>query len=153
MIHGSWIESPVPTQIFDAALYLYSIGLSPSRTARLAELKKIAGLLEPGSPLYVDVMNLNDTAEWGPDLRKAFLEKHLERRGYELGDVFYRRIGAKETSFYHYFREHEAVSLFTEAGFEIAETKYIGCGSRYGELVGPDEGAILFVLERSKPCT
>jgi ubiquinone/menaquinone biosynthesis C-methylase UbiE len=148
-IESAWLDADLGDRQFDAAIYLYSLGLVPSRETRFAELEKIARHLKRGAPFYVDVLNLKDRNEWGPELERLFVDQNLASRGYDLGDTFYRRIGAQKLAYFHYFDRHEADKLLTRAGFRVAAHHYIDCGKNVGDLVGPDEGAILFVTERA----
>lgn len=148
VIQSDWLASDLGDQVFDAGVYLYSIGLNPSRSSRVQELKKIAKQLKPGAPFYLDTMNLNDKNEWGPELRQIYKDKNLAQHGYELGDTFYKRIGAEKIAYYHYFEEKDAIALLEAGGFRMVSKHYIDCGRNYGELVEADEGAILFVAER-----
>jgi ubiquinone/menaquinone biosynthesis C-methylase UbiE len=148
VIESDWLSADLGNNRFDAGFFLYSIGLVPSHEARRDELKKIAKHLKPGAPFYIDIMNLDDKNEWGPELRQVYAEKALRDKGYDLGDTFYRRIGSEKTAYYHYFTETEAVSLLEECGFRVESRHYIDCSQNYGALVGPDEGAVLFILRR-----
>ena len=147
-IESEWLDADLGGRQFDAAVYLYSLGLAPTREARLAELGKIARHLKAGAPFYVDVLNLDDRNEWGPELRRLFVDRDLAAKGYDPGDVFYRRIGSNQLAYFHYFEEQEACALLAESGFRIAGKQYIDCGRQVGELVGPQEGAILFMARR-----
>jgi ubiquinone/menaquinone biosynthesis C-methylase UbiE len=149
-INSDWLAANLGNKIFDSVFYLHAFGLVPSRAARILELKKINQHLEIGGRIYLDVMNLSDQYEWGPDLKKQFERLSLEKRGYEKGDVFYRRIGAAETSYFHYFEEAELESLFNNSGFIIKNRHYIGCGQYFGKEVGSQEGAILVIAEKTK---
>ena len=97
-IEAAWLDADLGDRQFDAAVYLYSLGLVPTKEARLEELTKIARHLKAGAPFYVDVHNLNDRHEWGPELRRRFVEDQLSARGYDVGDTFYQRIGSKNPS-------------------------------------------------------
>lgn len=142
-IRSPWLDADLGARRFDAALYLHSFGLAPSRAQRVRELRKIAALLRPGAPLYLDVLNVADRDEWGPEISALFAERRLDRRGYEPGDVFYRRIGGTTVSFFHYFGLEEISGLLTEAGFLPTRPAFVGYGKRPGQLVGPEEGAIV----------
>jgi ubiquinone/menaquinone biosynthesis C-methylase UbiE len=148
-IEAAWLEADLADRQFDAAVYLYSLGLVPTKEARLEELTKIARHLKPVAPFYVDVHNLDDRHEWGPELRRRFVEDQLGARGYDLGDTFYQRVGSGNPSFFHYFEQEEAETLLAEAGFRVVGRHYIDCGRSVGDLVGPEEGAILFVALRA----
>jgi SAM-dependent methyltransferase len=147
-IESAWLDADLGHRQFDAAVYLYSLGLAPTRSARVMDLSRIATHLKPGAPFYCDVHNLADRNEWGPELRRLFVDRHLASKGYELGDTFYRRIGSEQLAFFHYFEQSEAEELLTEAGFRVTARHYIDCGLNVGDLVGPDEGAILFTNVR-----
>jgi ubiquinone/menaquinone biosynthesis C-methylase UbiE len=145
---SSWLDADLNKQVFDAAFYLHSFGLASNTHDRKSELQKIAQHLKSSAPLFIDVLNLNDTYEWGPQIQKMWQENDLAKTGLELGDVFYRRIGKTNISFYHYFSATEMRGLLEDAGFAIKQVFYIGYGARYGEIVGPNEGAMLFVTIR-----
>jgi hypothetical protein len=104
--------------------------------------------LKRGAPFYVDVLNLNDRNEWGPEIARLFADRDLASRGYDPGDTFYRRIGSQKVAYFHYFDRNEADQLLTRAGFRVVAHHYVDCGNDVGTLVGPEEGAILFVTER-----
>lgn len=148
VIEADWLKAELNGKTFDATLFLYSLGLIPSRSQRVKALKKIAKHLKKGGMLYFDVMNLNDQKEWGPEIKQQFENKRLDESGYELGDVFYRRIGAAEVSFFHYFTIQEIVTLLDEAGFLCLERLFIDSTTEYGKIVGQDEGAILIFAQR-----
>ena len=87
---------------FDAAVFLYSLGLAPTRAARLAELSKVASHLKAGAPFYVDVLNLDDRIEGAPT-PAAFVETPGVE-GVRARRHVYRRIGSKELAYFHYFQ-------------------------------------------------
>ena len=148
-IESAWLDADLGDRQFDAGVFLYSLGLVPTREARLAELSKIARHLKAGAPFYVDVLNLNDRNEWGPELQRLFVDRQLASKGYELGDTFYRRVGSNKLAYFHYFEQGEVEELLARAGFRIAAVHYIDCGRNAGDLVGPEEGAILFITVRA----
>lgn len=148
ILNSNWLDADLKDEVFDAVLYLYSLGLSPSIKSRTNQLDKIASHLRTGGRLYFDVMNLFDKSEWGPELTNEFHQRDLAQNGYELGDVFYRRIGSNQVSFFHYFQFDEVKTLLMKTGFRLLNHYYIDCNTNFGALVGPAEGAILFVAEK-----
>ena len=112
-VEAAWLDADSPDRQFDAAIYLYSLGLVPTKAARLQEVTKIARHLKSGAPFYVDIHNLNDRHEWGPELRRRFVEEPARERGYDVGDTFYRRIGSNQVAYFHYFEQEEAEALLT----------------------------------------
>jgi len=148
VFEGDWLEIDLNGATFDLVLFLYSIGLCPSQKSRVQFMSKVAKSLKPGGIFFFDVMNINDVTEWGPEIQKEFQEKKLSENGYDLGDVFYRRIGADEVAFFHYFSDKEIEELVAGAGLEIIKRYYIDCNTNYGELCAPDRGAILYMVRK-----
>lgn len=148
---GSWLDVELePNSRFDAALVLSAFGHVPSREKRAAFLSKTADVLKQDAPLFLDVLNLRDENEWGPELSKTYDAEKLSAAGFERGDVMYRKIGHPEICYYHYFTIDELADLCGQAGFSIANVWYIGYGARYGELLEDDHsGAILIEAKRN----
>jgi ubiquinone/menaquinone biosynthesis C-methylase UbiE len=142
-IHSSWINANLNNSQFDAGLYLHSFGLVSTRADRQKEIKKIANHLSMGASFFIDVLNLDDENEWGPKIKQLYQKNNLKSRGYDSGDVFYRKIGGTEISFFHYFTESEITNLLTTNGFKVEKINFIGYGKKFGEKVPSDQGSIL----------
>jgi ubiquinone/menaquinone biosynthesis C-methylase UbiE/predicted metal-dependent enzyme (double-stranded beta helix superfamily) len=140
---GNWPHVDAPDETFDALIFLYSFGHLCSHEQRLEALKAIKRTLKPGAFCYIDFFNLEDKYEWGPAALKTYQSAHLDKMGFDPGDVFYRKADGKATAFLHYFTQQELEKLFEEADLKITSMKHVGYVHRSGELVGSDEGFIL----------
>lgn len=89
---GDWPDVQLHEK-FEAATFLYAFGHVENRERRLQSLIKIKEQLKSGAPFYLDGFNVNDKNEWGPSAVKTFEEQHLERFGYDRGEVFYTKSG------------------------------------------------------------
>lgn len=138
---SNWIDSKLQGS-FDAIFFLYAFGAFPDSRQRLTALQKARALLKDGSPLYLDVLNIDDENEWGPKIKREFIITDLADAGYELGDILYSKIGDVRLAYWHYFSTDEIEDLVKQAGFKKIEIKYVGYGKHPGKIVGPTEGAI-----------
>jgi SAM-dependent methyltransferase len=144
--HASWPEEFPGTECFDACTYLAAFGHLPSRHLREIALAKIHKRLRNGGYLYLDVMNMDDEQEWGPQIAAIYDRESLGNHGYEKGDLFYKIKGSSFLSYFHYFTESEISSLLTSSGFEIRQVLRIGYGARFGEIIStPSEGSIFIM--------
>jgi len=140
---SSWIDVKLEDKKFDAITFLYAFGHIPSREERIASLKKIAGHLNQGGSLYLDVFNVDDKNEWGPSAVKAYEKGKYFDLGYERGDVFYKKVTGNEIAFLHYFDKTELVHDLSLAGFDVSFVKHIGYVIKSGEILkAPNEGAL-----------
>jgi ubiquinone/menaquinone biosynthesis C-methylase UbiE len=146
---GAWECIDMPNEekeSFDAVFLLHCFGLIASSGDRLTALAKAQGCLKHGGVLYVDVLNLDDRDEWGPEIRQVFAQHDLCEGGYEMGDVIYRRVGAEAISFCHYFDRREMIQLLQEAGLETAKIYNVGYASEHGQILETeDRGSMVFV--------
>ncbi len=147
---GELVNLDLPSNSFDASFYFFSFEHVPSAYLRKKYLHAIFTSLRSGATLYIDALNLDDRGEWGPTIRAAFTDHSLENRGYELGDLFYRRVGGEELSFFHYFSEEEVIQLLLEAGFVKPSVTYIGYSIHPGEIASSGKTAALF-FKTTKP--
>ncbi len=143
--HGRWLDIDLGEEQFDAATFLYAFGHIATSELRLQTLQKIYRHLKPGGRLYLDLFNLHDQSEWGPAALQAFEEQHLERYGYEKGDVFYKKTGGTASAFVHYFTEEGARALLQAAGFTIASIQYIGYVHDAGKIVDDAQKGFFFI--------
>ena len=135
VVASAWMDAQLDDRTFDAASLLYAIGHLPSSRQRLAALLKLNRHLKHGAPFYFDAFSVNDEYEWGPEVSRSHDSLDLQERGYERGDVFYRKTDGKAISFLHYFSESEIRDLLQAAGFEVGWIKYVGYAHHPGELV------------------
>lgn len=113
-------KTKVPTQHrYNAATFLYAFGHIPSHKRRLQVLRNIHAALETGAHFYMDVFNLEDTDEWRPHIQDLHQQWKLEEQDYELGNVFYQRVGGTAAAFLHYFKKEEIVDLLKTSGFMV----------------------------------
>lgn len=146
-IHGRWLDvNPGPANHFDAVTFLYAFGHIATHALRVATLQKIYRHLQPGGRLYIDLFNAHDRHEWGPKALEAFDQRHLEKEGYERGDVFYQKTGGQAIAFVHYFTEEGVRQLLTEVGFRLVRLQYIGYVHRSGEVVDTSTDGFFFVI-------
>ena len=97
---ADWLHVDFPDNTFDVITMLYAFGHVPDALERILFLEKVHQKLKPGGAFYFDVFNLNDPYEWGGRALSVFEEYKLDFFGYEKGDVFYRRKGMDEVSFF-----------------------------------------------------
>jgi len=143
-ICSTWLDANLESgQKFDAATILYAFGHVATTEDRMKSLKKIYECLNVGAALYLDVFNVNDKNEWGPQAVKFYEKRKLEKFGYDAGDVFYKKMEGSEIAFLHYFSVQEISELLISAGFRVEEVKHVGYVERAGEILnGEDEGAL-----------
>jgi len=147
---GHWNEIDVEKGAFDAITFLYAFGHIPNLTERSKSLNKVFAALRPGGRFYVDVFNLENPNEWGPEALNLFKELNLGNEGYERGDLFYKRHGGGTVAFLHYCSKQGIVDLLGSCGFAIVDVHRIGYVDRPGErLDKADEcGNLLLVAEK-----
>lgn len=143
VFHSSWLECNLKGFQFDAIIYLHSFGLVPRAEERSLEIKKVAAHLIPGGHFFVDVLNIDDKTEWGPKIKDLYESQSLKKFGYDLGDVFYKKIGSSEISFFHYFTQKEMCDLLETCGLKLQAIHFLGYGQHFGQLVPSDQGAML----------
>lgn len=148
VVQGAWPDVDIGKSVFDAAFVLSALGHVPCASERILFLQKIGTHLRKNGILFFDVLNIDDVDEWGPEVRKVFEKEELEKHGFELGDVMYRKIGFPEVSYYHYFSLSEVQELLSKAGFEIKEICYLGYGKQYGQETDAKHGAMLVRAEK-----
>lgn len=149
-VQGSWETGSVELEAeFDAVLYLLAFGLLSTIEQRKAALNLANKALNKGGHLFIDVLNLDDLDEWGPRIKELFSQEALSTQGYDIGDVFYRRVGEHEVSFTHYFTKSEMSDLLQQAGFDVCSISNIGYGSYPGELLDrSNSGNMLFIARK-----
>lgn len=141
----------LPDVLFDAAFYLLAFGLFSERAQRQQALDLASEALRKGALLFIDVLNLKDNHEWGPQIEKLFHDESLADEGYNLGDVFYRRTGKDEISFTHYFSDSEMKELLESAGFDLQSVLCIGYGQHTGQVLDSlDQGTLLFIARKQR---
>ncbi|MDG1797870.1 MAG: methyltransferase domain-containing protein [Flavobacteriales bacterium] len=143
--HQDWANEDNHTgEIFDSATFLYAFGHISSSKYRMKSLNKLNSYLHKDAPLYIDFFSLNNANEWGPLARKTFDENNLNKHGYELGDVFYKKRGFNELAFLHYFQLDEILKLLELTGFRLEWVKNIGYAKNPGKIVNSEnEGNFL----------
>src|SRR5262249_30079945 len=142
-IEERWPEARVRVGTgFDAVMLLETFGHFCSVQRRAEALRACADALRDGGVIVLDVLNLKDSNEWGPMLETLHDRHHLAERGYERGEVFYKRVGREGLSYYRYFASDELKALLGATGFDVVELQYIGYGRKYGSAVSESEGAI-----------
>ena len=67
----------------------------------------------------MDVFNLENPNEWGPEALNLFEELELGNEGYERGDLFYKRHGGETVAFLHYCSKQGIIDLLESCGFII----------------------------------
>jgi ubiquinone/menaquinone biosynthesis C-methylase UbiE len=127
-------EELVMEEKFDAITFLYAFGHIPTSELRKITLQNIYASLKKGGKLYLDVFNLEDTTEWGPQAMKFYEREQLFRFGYEPGDLFYKKTQGKEIAYLHYFRPKEIENLLKNAGFHIEKIQLIGYVHQPGKI-------------------
>lgn len=144
-IPGNWLEVEVPDNQYCAATFLYAFGHIPTKEERQQALQKIYNKLKEGGVLFFDVFNIDDQKEWGPSAVKFYHQLQLAEKGYELGDVFYRKTGGEAIAYLHYFSKRELTELLEAVGFRVAYIKQIGYVHRSGEVLTSGEQGAFFV--------
>lgn len=148
-IQGNWINVlPDKPEAFDAATFLYAFGHLPTQEERLVALKKINQWLRPGGKLFLDVFNVEDDYEWGPNALKVYKEYALDKANYEKGDVFYKKAGGEAIAYLHYFSDEEISDLLEAAGFKVNEIYHIGYVKHAGEILDEEDGTLFIVAEK-----
>jgi ubiquinone/menaquinone biosynthesis C-methylase UbiE len=134
---GPWDSIDLGKQTFDSVLFLYSFGQLVDKTERLTALKKVNRHLRYQGSLYLDVFNIDDVDEWGPELSQRFKAEAWDRKGYERGDVIYRKVDSTESalSYCHYFAKEEIEQLLKSAGLRISRILHIGYGNAPGTVM------------------
>ncbi len=143
---ADWINFDLKDQApFDAITLLYGFGHIPNQINRLNLLKNINQHLKMGACFYFDAFNINNQNEWGPTCKKHFDTYHQEENGYEVGDLFYKRVQGKEIAFLHYFSKDELILLLEQVGFELSYCKIIGYVEHPGKELDHDSEGIYFI--------
>ena len=150
---GHWNEIDVEKSAFDAITFLYAFGHIPNIVERSKCLKKVFTALRPGGKFYVDVFNLENPNEWGPEALNLFEELELGNEGYERGDLFYKRHGGETVAFLHYCSKQGIIDLLESCGFTIVHVHRIGYVDRPGECLGMEEECGNLLLVAEKPYT
>lgn len=145
---GNWLDVEIPDDYAEALTFLYAYGHIPTETERVMGLHKVFRTLKKGGLLFMDVFNIDDPNEWGPQALKAFEDHQLEQFGYERGDVFYKKVGGKGIAFLHYCDESALRELLSAIGFVVESIQHIGYVHRSGEILEREEGGSLFVIAR-----
>lgn len=125
----------VSNSSFDIALCLYAFGQITHYNDRLNALRNINASLRFGGTLMFDVFNLHDKDEWGPKIIRKFCEEKWYAYGYDIGDVFYQRIGSVLVSFCHYFTHMEIANLLKSTGFRVDQIIHVDYGGGTGRIV------------------
>ncbi len=149
-LQGSWENGAIEIEDhFDAILYLLAFGLLSNIEQRKSALNLASKALNKGGLLFLDVLNLDDRDEWGPQIKTLFAQESLAAAGYDLGDVFYRRVGEQEVSFTHYFTKTEMSDLLQAAGFDLVRVLNVGYGSSPGVVLDLTEcGNMVFIARK-----
>lgn len=153
VVCGQWpsVASLLPQSEFNNVLFLYTMGLLPSRERRVNALSGFNRELKHHGTLYFDVESLNDKYDWGSKAKERYAGEDLGSHGYEIGDVFYKKVGGEHLSFFHYCSEAELIQLLGQAGFETGRVWYIGYFHRSGEIVDSErEGSLLIKARKTK---
>lgn len=147
---GHWNEIDVESGAFDAVTFLYAFGHIPNLVERKNSLNRVFKALRPGGRFYVDVFNLDNPNEWGPEALNLYKELELANEGYERGDLFYKRHGGETVAFLHYCSQKGIVDLLESCGFSINDVHRIGYVDRPGEQLDIKEafGNLLLVAEK-----
>lgn len=133
---------------YDAAMCLYSFGQLPDLESRQQALYKVNSVLRFGGTLLLDVFNLHDCDEWGPTLIRRFCSERWFDLGYELGDVFYTRVGSNLLSFCHYFTSTEVCLLLKTAGFRVESVLNVGYAADTGKVLHTPMRGKMFIEAR-----
>lgn len=144
--HQDWANNDEHIgETFDVITFLYAFGHIANEKVRLKTLKKVHTYLKDDGAFYFDLFSLSNVHEWGPLAKKAFEQNNLSQYGYQLGDVFYRKRACNEMAFLHYFSLREIESLLDQAGFKIADKKFVGYVKNPGEIVDSEKEGNIFI--------
>lgn len=114
----------------DTVLSLSSFVHLPDALSRRTALSEFYRLLRPKGALMLDVFNLHDQFEWGPELiRNSSVHDPFE----QSGDVYYKRLDRPEVSYMHYFSIGEITSLIEGSGFVIVDLVGVGYATKPGQ--------------------
>lgn len=119
--------APVSDRRYQASLCLWNvIGHIPSKEGRLAALRNIYSLLEPGGILFLDVNNRYNVAHYGISSVAKNALKDLLRRD-DRGDfrLDMEIEGSPVSTTVHIFSPLEVRRLIKKAGFKIVKTEHI----------------------------
>lgn len=146
-----WNEVDAGRDRYDAVTLLYAFGHIPSEEERRRSLRKVSEVLRPGGRFYMDVFNVENPKEWGPEALHLFEELKLEEEGYESGDLFYRRHEGRGVAFLHYCTPTGIAAMVEECGLRIVREHRIGYTHRPGETLsaGDPGGNLLLVMEKA----
>ncbi|MGB0431425.1 MAG: methyltransferase domain-containing protein [Bacteroidia bacterium] len=141
-----WVNDQIPfDDVFDSVTFLYAFGHLACKVCREVTLQKINKCLHKGGAFYFDLFSLENEKEWGPQAKKAFENKNLAEFGYELGDVFYRKLEYKKIAFVHYFSVPEIKDLLNKTGFKLEWIHNIGYATNAGQIVHSGKEGNYFV--------
>lgn len=147
---GDILDIDFEDNSFDCITMLYAFGHITSHQDRINTLKRVRRWLKPGGFFMFDVFNLHNKNEWGPSALKTFNQLHLDKFGYEKGDVFYTKTGGKEVAFLHYFEHSEIEDLLEEAGMKTAKLLNVGYAVNSGEIVRDENEGSFFIIAEKK---
>lgn len=149
MYHQDWANDDTHTgEMFDSVSFLYAFGHLANEQVRIKTLKKIHSYLNDGGVVYIDFFNLNNKNEWGPLAVKYYNQKHLGDHEYQLGDIFYKKLGSDKIAFVHYFTIEEIQRLLESTGFEMVWHKNVGYAKNPGEITDTTDEGNFFVKAR-----
>ncbi len=146
-IHGTW-PNVKTTEKFDLITCLYAFGHISSKEERIRSLSAMFDALNPSGSIMIDVFNVNDENEWGPEVVRLFEDLGLHSYGYEKGDVFYSRSGGMEIAFLHFSDEHELCEEIEQVGFHISSVQHIGYVVSTGQILDHKHGNLLITAEK-----
>lgn len=122
----------------------------PTETKRANVLRGFRRLIAPDGVLIIDVFNMHDRYEWGPEILSANAASSEGRKS-QSGDVYYRRVDGSAVSYMHYFTIAEICQLLEEAGFIVTDLKGVGYARQSGQIGVPlDEGCALIRCQVSQ---
>lgn len=141
VICSTLMDAALPANTFDACIFLNAFEVLTDCTERLDYFCKINRCLKPGSPFFVDAMDIEDQNDsWAGLVKQQFEAEKLGDFGYELGDCFSRRTDQEEIVFAHYSNQAEMESLFADSEFLISALQYFSeetggaCEARQGNM-------------------
>ena len=147
LVNSRFVETPLASlSRYEAVFHLYAFGHIPSEAERVQILDKIFTVLQPGGRFYLDVFNLEDEDEWGPEIEAAHEALNLEQFNYQPGDVLYQRKRGNHCTFLHYFTKEEIRNLLQQSGFNIIAIKQVTYGKNPGEIVNNSKRGKLFII-------
>ena len=132
-------------ELFDSASFLNVFGHISHEEGRIRTLKKINSYLKTGAPLYLDLFNLHNIHEWGPQALLAYEKNNLIDFNYQKGDVFYKKRGGDSIAFMHYFELDEIRGLLKKSGFDIGFIRMVGYSKKSGEIVQNNNEGNFFI--------